>query len=60
MSVGENAVKTLTHNDKRRERMNAHAQALRARKKEMPLFESPWVALFLLLRRELSQPRSTQ
>ena len=39
--------------------MNAHAQALKARKREMPLFESPWVALFLLLRRELSQPRST-
>jgi hypothetical protein len=39
--------------------MNAHAQALKARKREMPLFESPWVALFLLLRREFSQPRNT-
>ena len=40
--------------------MNAHAQALKARKKEIPLFESPWMALFLLLRREFSQPRSSQ
>ncbi len=38
--------------------MNKPSQNKVATKKpETPLFASPWMALFLVLRRELSQPR---
>jgi hypothetical protein len=49
----------------RREKMNTQAQAqaqaqaaiLRG-KRDAPLFASPWMALFLLLRREWTTPRA--
>jgi hypothetical protein len=45
----------------RREPVNTSAQAVAMKsKRDMPLFESPWVALFLLLRREWTTPRTTK
>lgn len=39
--------------------MNAHSQAVVLKgKKEVPLFASTWMALFILLRREWSTPRT--
>ena len=41
--------------------MNTHSQAvLRRRSREAPLFASPWMALFLLLRKEWLAPRSSR
>jgi hypothetical protein len=41
--------------------MNIQSQAvLKKRTREAPLFASPWMALFLLLRREWATPRSRQ
>lgn len=38
--------------------MNSHYQtAVLEKQREAPLFASPWMALFLLLRRELSTPK---
>lgn len=40
--------------------MNKHSQnGLKRERDETPLFASPWVALFLVLRKELSQTRTT-
>lgn len=40
--------------------MNKHSQnELKRERDETPLFASPWVALFLVLRKELSQTRTT-
>lgn len=39
--------------------MNTHSQAVMPKhRKDAPLFASPWMALYFLLRRELSQPRN--
>lgn len=39
--------------------MNAQSQAvLNKQHREAPLFASPWMALFLLIRREWKAPRS--
>lgn len=48
----------FTELPKRRERMNTQQQAILDSKKDNPLFASPWMALFVLLRRELSQSRT--
>jgi hypothetical protein len=48
----------FTNTPERRERMNTQQRALLDGKKDNPLFASPWMALFVLLRRELSQPRT--
>jgi hypothetical protein len=39
--------------------MDTRAPATRPRRKrDLPLFASPWMALFVLLRRELTTPRT--
>lgn len=36
-----------------------HEAAILAEKRQAPLYASPWLALFLLLRREWTVPRNT-
>ena len=39
--------------------MDTRAPATRPRRsRDLPLFASPWMALFVLLRRELTSPRA--
>lgn len=41
--------------------MNTQTQAVMPKaRKDAPLFASTWVALYVLLRRELTQPRNGQ
>lgn len=38
--------------------MNEQAQVVRTKRTpQVPLYASPWVALFLILKKELTQPR---
>lgn len=40
--------------------MNIHTQQdNKSKKTEAPLFASPWLALFFVLRREFAQPRQS-